>query len=95
VTTTKAGEFSMALKKRHLGHLTVHSVAPYAKVYLMFTRFGRVEETLSVPCGQRFVAIGLPPRPGKTEPIWLAPGQSMFIPCGGSLTVTMNPRRIR
>jgi serine/threonine-protein kinase len=89
------GAFSMALKKRHLGHLTVHSVAPYAKVYMMFTKFGRVEDRLSVPCGQRFIAIGLPPRGGRSEPVWLAPGKSVFIPCGGSLTVTMNPRRVR
>jgi serine/threonine protein kinase len=89
------GEFSPALKKRHLGHLTVHSTAPYAKVYIMFTRFGRVEEELTVPCGQRFVAIGVPPRGGRREPVWLAPGKPIFIPCGGSLTVTMNPRRVR
>jgi len=85
----------MALKKRHLGHLTVHSVARYAKVYMMFNKLGPVEETLTVACGQRFIAIGLPPRRGRSEPVWLAPGQSTSIPCGGSLTVTMNPRRLR
>ena len=85
----------MALKKRHLGHLTVHSVARYAKVYMMFNKLGPVDETLTVACGQRFIAIGLPPRGGRGEPIWLAPGQSTLIPCGGSLTVTMNPRRLR
>jgi hypothetical protein len=85
----------MALKKRHLGHLTVHSYASYARVYLMFTKYGRVEEKLTVPCGQRFIAIGLPPRGGQREPIWLAPGTSIFVPCGGSLTMTLNPRRVR
>jgi eukaryotic-like serine/threonine-protein kinase len=89
------GTFSVALKKRHLGHLTVHSVARYAKVYMMFNKLGPVDETLTVACGQRFIAIGLPPRGGRGEPIWLAPGQSTLIPCGGSLTVTMNPRRLR
>jgi serine/threonine-protein kinase len=95
VAPTASDDFSMALKKRHLGHLTVHSYASYARVFLMFTKYGRVEEKLTVPCGQRFVAIGLPPRAGKHEPIWLAPGTSIFVPCGGSLTVTMNPRRVR
>jgi hypothetical protein len=95
VHASTGNEFSPALKKKHLGHLTVHSSARYAKVYMMFTKFGRVEEPLTVPCGKRFIAIGLPPRPGRTEPVWLAPGQPTFIPCGGSLTVTMNPRRVR
>jgi serine/threonine-protein kinase len=89
------GEFSMSLKKKHLGHLTVHSSAPYAKVYMMLNKLGRVEEKMTVVCGQRFISIGLPPRPGRAEPTWLAPGQSVHIPCGGSLTVTMNPRRVR
>jgi hypothetical protein len=93
--TAADGEFSPALKKRHLGHLTVHSVAPYAKVYMMNNKLGRVDERLTVVCGQRFIAIGVPPRGGRSEPVWLAPGKSMNIPCGGSLTVTMNPRRVR
>jgi hypothetical protein len=89
------GAFSPKLQKRHLGRLTVHSVAPYAKVYMMNNRLGRVDETLTVVCGQRFIAIGVPPRGGRTEPVWLAPGKSVNIPCGGSLTMTMNPRRVR
>jgi hypothetical protein len=95
VAPSASDEFSMALKKRHLGHLTVHSRASYALVYLMFTKFGKVEEKLTVPCGQRFIAIGLPSRTGRREPVWLAPGTSVFVPCGGSITMTMNPRRVR
>ncbi len=95
VAPSASDGFSMALKKRHLGHLTVHSNASYARVYLMFTKYGKVEEKLTVPCGQRFIAIGLPSRTGRREPVWLAPGTSVFVPCGGSITMTMNPRRVR
>jgi hypothetical protein len=84
----------MALKKRHLGHLTIHSLASYARVYMMFTKYGKVEEKLTVPCGRRFMAIGLPPRTPHSEPIWLAPGQMVEITCGGSSEVTMNPRKV-
>jgi hypothetical protein len=88
-------EFSADLKKRHLGQLTVHSYASYARVYEPMLKYGPVEENLTVPCGKHFIAIGLPPRAGKREPIWLAPGKWMQIPCGGSIEMTMNPRRVR
>src|SRR5262249_33345992 len=42
--TSTGSDFSPALKKRHLGHLTVHSSASYAKVFMMFNQLGRVEE---------------------------------------------------
>jgi hypothetical protein len=90
-----AEDFSLALRKRHLGRLTIHSLASYAKVYMMFTKYGKVEERLTVPCGRRFMAIGLPAPTPHREPIWLAPGETIDIPCGGSLEVTMNPRKVR
>ena len=64
----RAADSSMGLKKRHLGHLMVHSLASYAKVYMMFTKYGKVEEKLTVPCGRRFMAIGLPPRTPHSGP---------------------------
>jgi hypothetical protein len=76
------------------GFLTVHSISPRASVYLMFKRYGFVDEKLVVPCGRRFIGIGLPVRDRK-EPTWLAPGKMTDVPCGGSLEVTMNPRRVK
>jgi hypothetical protein len=75
------------------GVLTVHS-GSHASVYLMFKKYGPVEERLVVPCGKRFIGIGLPVR-DRIEPTWLAPGKMTDIPCGGSLEVTMNPRRVK
>jgi hypothetical protein len=60
----------------------------------MVKRYGAAEEKLIVPCGKRFVAIGVPIR-GRDEPVWLAPGKSTEIPCGASVEMTMNPRRVR
>jgi hypothetical protein len=61
---------------------------------MMFTKYGAVEQPLSVPCGKRFIGIGVPAVDQK-EPIWLAPGMLIDIPCGGSLEVTMHPRRLK
>jgi serine/threonine protein kinase len=80
--------------RRGYGYLTVHSYASYANVYVMFTRYGRVEHRLGIPCGKRFISIGVPSHTG-TEPIWLAPGRAIHVPCGGSREVTMNPRALR
>jgi hypothetical protein len=79
---------------RGSGYLTVHSSTPHASVYMVLTRLGAVEERLIIPCGKRFVGIGRPMRDRK-EPVWLAPGKTIEIPCGGSLEVTMNPRILR
>lgn len=76
------------------GHLTVHSTSPHANVYVMLKKYGPVEETLAIPCGKRFIAIGIPLHDRK-EPVWLAPGKSTEIPCGGSLEMTINPRRVK
>jgi hypothetical protein len=76
------------------GHLTVHSTGSQASVYVMLKKYGAVEEKLAIPCGKRFIAIGVPVRDQK-EPTWLAPGKSTIIPCGGSLELTMNPRRLK
>jgi hypothetical protein len=75
------------------GALTVHSTS-HASVYLMFKKYGPVEEKLIVPCGKRFIGIGLPVR-DRMEPTWLAPGKMMDIPCRGSIEMTMNPRRVK
>ena len=79
---------------RGSSYLTVHSSTPHASVYMMLTRLGPVEERLVIPCGKRFIGIGRPMRDRK-EPVWLAPGKTIEIPCGGSLEVTMNPRILR
>jgi hypothetical protein len=87
-------EPSDALLQRGVGYLTVHSSTPHASVYMMFTRLGPVEERLIIPCGKRFIGVGRPVRDRK-EPVLLAPGKMIEIPCGGSLEVTMNPRMLR
>jgi hypothetical protein len=85
---------SEALASRGFGHLTVNSLAGYANVYVMFAQYGKIEQRLTVPCGTRFIAIGVPAM-GRHEPIWLAPGKKVFVPCGGSYEVTLNPRPLR
>jgi hypothetical protein len=76
------------------GFLMVHSAAPWANVYVSLVKYGRAEGMLTVPCGKRFVSIGVPTRKGR-EPIWLAPGEMTMIPCGGLLEMTMDPRKVR
>jgi len=85
---------SLDLRRRGLGFLTIHSTGSYASVYLGVKKYGRVDEKLLVRCGERFVAIGLPRGNGR-EPTWLASGKTIDVPCGGSLDVRMNPRRLR
>ena len=85
---------SEALQQRGLGNLTVHSSAPHANVYVNLKPRGKVEEKLTVPCGNKFVSIGVPAS-GGGEPVWLAPGKMMLIPCGGPLEATMEPRALR
>src|SRR5262249_48497963 len=86
-----ADDFSEELKKKKLGYLIVHSSAPQANVYVNLKLRGKVEEKLTVPCGNRFVSIGVP-YGIRGEPSWLAPGKSMPIPCGGPLEMTMDPQ---
>jgi hypothetical protein len=85
---------SSIVADRSLGWLTVHSAEVRASVFLMFKRYGAVEEKLAVPCGKRFVGIGLP-APAKREPTWLAPGKTIEVPCGGAIELTINPRMLR
>jgi serine/threonine-protein kinase len=85
---------SESLARRGLGNVTVHSLASHASVYVMLARYGKVEEKLTLPCGKRFLAIGVQ-APARREPIWLAPGRMILIPCGGTLDVTMNPHALR
>ena len=75
------------------GHLTVHSTASHASVYVDQKLFGSPEEKLSVRCGKRFVSIGIPARL-NAKPTWVAPGKTMVIPCGAALETTMNPRAL-
>jgi len=74
-------------------YLLVHSAAPYASVYVQLARYGRVEGMLTVPCGKRWVSIGVPTRKGR-EPVWLAPGEMAIVPCGGLLELTMDPKKV-
>jgi serine/threonine protein kinase len=82
------------MMRRGLGYLTVHSSAARANVYINLKSYGGLEEKLIVPCGRRFVSIGIPARsPSKT--VWLAPGRTMLIPCAGTYEATMNPHALR
>jgi hypothetical protein len=87
-------DFSEEMKQRGLGYLTIHSAAAHANVYVNMKLRGRVEEKLTVACGNKFVSIGLPAN-ARGEPMWLAPGKMMLIPCGGPLETTMDPRALR
>ena len=89
-----ADEFSEDLKRRKLGYLTVHSSDPRAYVYVNLKRRGKIDEKLTVPCGDRFVSVGVP-LPPTGVPMWLAPGKSMLVPCGGPLEITMDPQTLR
>jgi hypothetical protein len=87
-------EDAALMKKRALGYLIVHSTASRASVYINSSRVGPLDEKLSVPCGKRFVAVGITAgRPPKL--VWTAPGKMTFIPCGGAFEMTMNPRALR
>jgi hypothetical protein len=78
------------------GYLTVHSSSSTADVYVMLKKYGTVEEKLIVPCGERFVTIIIgTSAQDRKEPIWLAPGRTMQVPCGQSVEVTINPRAFR
>ena len=83
-----------SLLKRGLGLLTIQSTASHASVYVNLKLYGGVGEGLTIPCGKQFISIGVPPR-RPAQPVWLAPGKSMVIPCGGVLETTMNPRPLR
>jgi hypothetical protein len=83
-----------SLLKRGLGLLTLHSTASHAGVYVNLNLYGGAGEGLTIPCGKHFISIGVPAR-RPAQPVWLAPGKSMVIPCGGALETTMNPRPLR
>ena len=68
--------------------------ASRASVFVNLKLYGGFDETLTVPCGKQFVSIGVPAR-RPAQPIWLAPGKSIIIPCGGAYEATMNPRPLR
>jgi serine/threonine-protein kinase len=84
-----AGDYN----KTKFGFLTVHSTVPYGFVYVHLLRYGKVEDRLIVPCGKRFVSIGIP-NFKKHEPTWLAPSEIINVPCGGSAEATILPRKI-
>jgi len=73
--------------------ITVHSSKP-ARVYVMMKSYGLVEEKLAIPCGRQFVSIGIPVR-GRKQPVWLAPGKMLQVPCQESMELTMNPRPLK
>jgi hypothetical protein len=90
----QADAISEELLEKKLAYLTVHSSAPHAKVYVNLKLYGRIDDKLTVPCGTRFVSIGLQAN-RAAEPLWLAPGKMMPLPCGGSFETTMDPRALR
>jgi hypothetical protein len=63
-------------------------------VYVHLLRYGRIGDRLIVPCGKRFVSIGIP-NYKKHEPTWLAPSEIINVPCGGSAEATILPRKIQ
>jgi serine/threonine-protein kinase len=85
-----AGDYN----KTKFGFLTVHSTVPYGFVYVHLLRYGKVEDRLIVPCGKRFVSIGIP-NFKKHEPTWLAPSQIINVPCGGSADATILPHKVQ
>jgi eukaryotic-like serine/threonine-protein kinase len=85
-----AGDYN----KTKFGFLTIHSTVPQGFVYVHLIRYGKVEDRLIVPCGKRFVSIGIP-NFQKREPTWLAPSQFINVPCGGSVEATILPRKLR
>jgi eukaryotic-like serine/threonine-protein kinase len=76
------------------GRLTVHSTASHANVHVDLKPYGSPGENLSVPCGKRFVSVGIPAR-RTGKPVWLAPGKMIVIPCGAAFETTLNPRPLR
>jgi len=85
-----AGDYN----RTKFGFLTVHSTVPYSFVYVHLLRYGKIEDRLIVPCGKRFVSIGIP-NFKKHEPTWLAPSEIINVPCGGSAEATILPRKLR
>ena len=47
----------------------------YANVYVMFARYGKVEQQLAIPCGKRFVSVGVPAA-GRCEPVGSRPARN-------------------
>jgi len=93
-TASQDEEIAEDLKTRGLAYVTVHSTNPLASVFVMFTRYGPVEHKLLLPCGRRFIGVGIPARDRK-EPTWLAPGKAVEVPCGGAIEMTMNQHRVK
>ena len=72
----------------------MHTSVASAHVFVNGTRVGRVETELTVPCGKRFVAIGMPTRKER-PPVWLAPGRNVEIACGGPTELTIAPHPMK
>jgi eukaryotic-like serine/threonine-protein kinase len=70
------------------GYLTVRSPVN-AAVYVNGHRVGQVNQPLQALCGRRFVRLGTPNEAGP--PFWVAPGQTVVIPCQGSIQVDAKP----
>src|SRR5262249_48592117 len=70
------------------GYLVVHSPVS-ATVYVNGRKVGPTNEATRALCGKRFVRLGTPNEPGP--PYWVAPGQTVVIPCRGRVEVEAKP----
>jgi serine/threonine-protein kinase len=71
------------------GYVTVFSEVS-ANVYVNGILVGSVNQPARAVCGRRFVRLGTQ-QDGDRFPSWVAPGQSVAIPCQSSTSVTMSP----
>ena len=60
-----------------------------ADVYINGRSSGPVNDTLQVRCGRWFVRLGNPTDSGVPE--WSTKGETVIVPCQGSVTITMQP----
>lgn len=59
-------------------------------VYVNGVAFGATGAPAAVPCGRKFVRVGIPGENGL-PPHWLARGQTVIIPCAGSIEIVVHP----
>ena len=72
-----------------MGYLTVASPGA-ATVFVNGAAVGDVNTPLEVACGRRFIRLGTSPDGGAVT-TWLAPGQTVEIPCQGALRTEIVP----
>ena len=70
------------------GALLVHGID--GTVYVNGVAAGPVEQTLTLPCGRRYVRVGVPPEQFR-QTRWLTKGATAAIPCGSLVEVTVLP----